>query len=352
MSDVTVEALADRLSHTPRGTCVCLDELAGWFGGLNCYKSAGGADVPHYLAMHGARTLKVDRKTGDRPTIYIPHAAVCIVGGIQPDTLKRVLLPEYYDNGLAARLLLVMPPTKAKKWTENEIPADVAEEIDRLFDALFALKPDHDVDGDDEPKSISLTEPAREAWAGFVNEHNQHLLSLEGPARAAGAKLEGYAARFALVFHCIEQATGETDNDFIDTPTLNAGIALARWFGTETQRVYQSMHQSDEERERDALQNWIATKGGCVTIRDLQRHLRRYANDSERARADLDALVKAGRGRWSYVAPTSRGGRPTEEFHLTDTADADQTPKHNGNGELCRRRRVSGNRDSINGEGQ
>jgi len=154
--DITIEATADRLLATPRGVLMGPEELSAWFGSFNQYKS-GGADVAHWLALHGARALKVDRKTGDRPTIYIPHAAVSISGTIQPGTLRRALLPEFFDNGLAARLLVTMPETRAKKWTDAEISDETMRAVDDLFDALYALRPDDGIDGP-EPKMIGLAD--------------------------------------------------------------------------------------------------------------------------------------------------------------------------------------------------
>ncbi len=54
VSDITVEALADRLEATPRGTLVAVDELAGWLSGLNQYKGGRGGDLAAYLNMHRA----------------------------------------------------------------------------------------------------------------------------------------------------------------------------------------------------------------------------------------------------------------------------------------------------------
>src|SRR5262249_9740784 len=160
-SDITVEALADRLCSTPRGTLVTLDEMAGWFGSFNQYKS-GGADVAHWLAMFGARALKVDRKTGDKTTMYIPFAAVSVTGTIQPATLRRVLLPEFFDNGLAARLLVAAPPAQPKRWTEDEIDEDLSHRVDQLLEGLYALKLAPGPEGD-APVMVDLSPDAKAA---------------------------------------------------------------------------------------------------------------------------------------------------------------------------------------------
>jgi hypothetical protein len=334
--DITIEALADRLLATPRGTLVQLEELSAWFGSFNQYK-AGGADVAHWLTLHGARALKVDRKSGDKTTIYVPHAAVSLTGTIQPGTLRRALLPEYFENGLAARLLAVMPPTRAKKFTEHEIAPELSARVDSLFANLFALRPAPGVNGDDEPVMVDLTDSGRQSWARFVAEHNERLQELVGPERAAGAKLEGYAARFALIFHCCQQAAGEKQIDYIDATDIEAGVELAQWFGVETRRVYRAMHETQADRQRRELLQWIAGRGGRVTPRDLQRNLRRYEHDLDAAEADLNDLVDRAHGAWEYAGSGQRG-RPTHVFCLADSpdfpmsrrTDADVNRKNNG----------------------
>ncbi len=318
-SDITVEALADRLLATPRGILIALDELAGWFGSFNQYKS-GGADVPHWLAMHGARAMKVDRKGGDKTTIYVPNAAVSVTGTIQPETLKRLLVPEFFENGLSARLLVTMPPTKAKKWNEREIDPKAAAEVEQLFSRLYSLRPSQGIDGDDEPVMVDLTDEARSTWGAFVNRHNEALQDMEGAARAAMAKLEGYAARIALVFHCVQQATGEKESDYIEVADIEAGITLAEWFGQETRRVYFSMHETKEARRRRELIEWIASKGGKVTVHDLKRNLRRYEREPDSAELELNQLVDLGCGAWSYQGEGQRG-RPTHVFCLAESPD-------------------------------
>ena len=108
--DTTVEAVAVLLLQNWRGLLMARDELAAWLGGFDRYAQGKGGDVPKWLEMHGGRSIMVDRKTGDRKTIYVPRAAVSVTGGIQPATLQRALGRAYFENGLAARLLLACPP--------------------------------------------------------------------------------------------------------------------------------------------------------------------------------------------------------------------------------------------------
>lgn len=316
-TDITIEAECDRLQSTTRGNLIAPDELGGWFGGFTRYRSE--SDVSHWLSLWGGRSLKVDRKNGDKPTIYIPYAAACITGTIQPDTLRRALIPEFYENGLAARVLVAMPPIAAKRWTEHEISYSTERAIDQLFDRLFCLKMVPAADGH-EPSMIDLTSDARIRWAAHVDQHGQRLLDMHGAERAAAAKLEAYAARFALIFHCVRQANGEKQLDFVDRQDIEHGIALADWFGQETRRVYAALGETSEARERRELLDLIQRHDGRVTARQVTHHCSRFAT-SEAAEMALRSLVDEGLGSFERQGPTARGGRPTFWFVLADSPD-------------------------------
>ena len=321
-SDVTVEALADRLEKSPRGLLVAVDELAGWFASFNQYRQGRGGDVTHYLSMHRAGLLKVDRKTGDKTTTLVPYAAVSVTGGIQPGTLGRVLTQDFFENGLAARLLVAMPPRKVKRWTEADVKPAVEQGLERVFDGLLALKPDADLDGDLCPVEMDLTDAAKAAWVAFYDAHGVEQGELEGGELAAWSKLEGYAARVALVIHLARLTSGDPDADErrVDELSMAAGIELARWFGREARRVYAVLRESDGERSvRDVL-DLVRQLSGRATVRDLVQRRRKYRNDPSAAEADLQSLADAGLGRWESPPPGPKGGHPSRVLVLVGGA--------------------------------
>ncbi len=334
-SDTTVEALADRLNNAPRGLLVARDELAGWLTSFNQYKAGQGGDVAHWLEMHRAGPLLVDRKTGDKTTTYVPRASICIAGGIQPETLRRCLTPEFYDNGLAARLLLAMPPRRVKRWTEADVDGNTLDAVGKLFAELLSFQPSTDVDGEPEPADVALTDEAKALWVAFYNAHAQEQAELGGELSAAWSKLEGYAARLALVAHCIRQASGEAVDAWrCDEQSIQAGIALADWFGHEAKRVYGVLCESQEDRDRRRLVELLQAKGGRATVRELSRSSRLCASAGE-WEAALNELAEAGVGRWQNPRPGAAGGHPARVFHLltqpgageaVDTLTVDRTP--------------------------
>jgi hypothetical protein len=332
-SDVTVEGLAVLLSDAPRGLLLIRDELAGWIASFDQYKPGNGADTAHWLTIHGARDLLVDRKTGDRKTIFVRRAAVSVVGGIQPGTLRRALGREHFENGLAARLLLTMPLRREKKWTEAEIDEDLDHRIDEILGRLLDLEPHHGDDGP-EPVVLGLTAGGKAAWIAFYDEHAGRLADATGDLAAVLSKIEGAAARLALIVHLVREAAGDRKiGKAIDEASITSGIALAQWYGREAERIYQVLSETDEDRQRRQVLDLIRRRGGTITANDLRRRSRLFAT-SEDAERFLDGLVKAGYGSWRDAGQGEAGGRPTREFTLSDVVSVSETQKPSENEEV------------------
>jgi hypothetical protein len=335
VSETTVEALAARLAYAPRGLLLCRDELAGWVQSFGQYKAGKGADSAHYLTMHGARSLMVDRKTGDMTTIYVPCAALPITGGIQPGILRLALAQEHFQSGLAARLLLAMPPRKAKRWSEAVVDEALESALADNFDRLYSLPMMVNAATEEPaPVPLGMSPDAKRKWVEFYNAHAEEQLELSGDLAAAWSKLEEYAARLALVVHLTRWAAGlaqigEPPGD-IDGVSVEAGITLSRWFGNEAQRVYAVLSESDEERERRELVELMQRKGGCVTVRELMRSSRRYRASADAARAALEKLVKERLAIPERADSGSAGGCPTTRYRLGsgDSGDGDTTSKN------------------------
>lgn len=349
VSDTTTEALAPILLGNPRGVLLARDELAGWLGSFDRYAKAGkaGADSAHWLSMHNGEAMTIDRKTGIPPTIHVPSASVSITGGIQPGILARALGQEHHESGMAARMLYAMPPRKAKQWTEADVDANTEAAVATVFDRLFSLTMEVDPESveplnpDLRPRLVRLTDHGKAAWVRFYNEHATEQAELSGDDAAAWSKLEGYAARLALVVHLTRWAAaqknpagdsgGPTESSGrpaagfaaslvttfppVDEASIAAGVVLARWFGDEARRVYAILSESDDDRETRRLVELIQRTGGDVSGRELVQRSRMFKTVAD-AEAALSRLVKAGAGSWVTPEQRGRGGPKARRFVL------------------------------------
>jgi hypothetical protein len=327
VSDTTVEALAPILLANPRGLLLARDELPGWFGSFDRYAGKGkaGADSANWLSMFNAESIIVDRKTSIPRTIYIPQAAACVSGGVQPPILRRALGQEHRESGLAARLLLTCPPRKAKRWTEADIDPSEDAKLVRLFDRLYELQPTTGNDDEPQPALVRLSASAKGTWITYYNAHAIEQVDLTGDMAAAWSKLEEYAARLALVIHFTRWAAGDmSEEKELDLTSMNAGIVLAKWFKHEARRIYAMLDESDPERDNRRLLDWIGRKGGTVAPREVQQGCR-WLKEHGAAETALDELVKTGRGTWREVPTTAKGGRPAHVFVLSTPSTVYET---------------------------
>jgi hypothetical protein len=332
VSDTTVEALAPILLANPRGVLLACDELAGWLGSFDRYSvGKGRGDAAHWLSMHNAESIIVDRRTGVPRTIFVPYAAVCVCGGIQPGTLHRALGVEHRESGLAARLLLTCPPRRAKVWTDADIDAAAQAEIVRLFDRLFNLQPVITDDGELCPVVVRLSADAKPAWTAYFNTLNAEQVELDGELAAAWSKLEEYAPRLALVIHFIRWAADDptlVSPDIVDEVSMRAGITLAEWFKNEARRVYALLAETPKDRDIRRLIEWLERRGGSATARDAFTGCR-WLREPGAAEAALEELVKGSHGTWESTPPGQRG-QPTRHFRLLRVSSNDLFPEENG----------------------
>jgi hypothetical protein len=321
VSDTTVEKVVELLEQNPRGLLLVRDELGGWIGSFQRYRTKG-SDLPFWLEVFRAGPYLYDRKTGDKRRIYVPRAAVSNCGSITPGALRSVLTAEHLDHGLGARLILAMPPRREKHWTEARIPADVASAYEDLLVKLLALDGDQDDQGELIPAEVGLNQDAKPVWIRFYNGWAKLTAAAEGDLASAYSKLEGMAARFTLLHHTVvELMAGRDGRADIGPESVKAGATLARWFGNEAHRIYSTLSETPAERDVRQLIEWLQQRGGSVTARDLQRSNARKYPSSKAANAALEELVKNGLGQWEQTSTTPHGGQPARRSSLRPTPD-------------------------------
>ena len=308
VSDSTVEAIAGILADNPRGVLLERDELAGWLAGFDRYKAGGAgrvsSEVGHWLSMHNAGTIRVDRKSSGR--VFVPRASLSIVGGIQPATLTQVIGQEHVGNGLLARFLLAAPPRRRKHFNTTTADFATVEAMRRLFDTLHGLAM---LDG--QPKRLPLAADGRAAFETFYARHAIRQEEASGPIASMLAKAEATAARLALVIHVCRQAGDEPMLPHaVDATSVRLGVGLAEWFAAEWERVYEATvgcaAKTDPEGE---LLAWIEMQGGEVSRREISQQVRRYR---DAALLDRTIATLAGSGRVeTFARHGERGGRPS-----------------------------------------
>src|SRR5262249_7493194 len=143
--------------------------------------------------------------------LAVRGAAASVTGTIQPNTLAAALDQDAREAGLAARLLLAMPPAQRRVWTEVDVSEDVLERLQHLLrDLVGKVKPEDVIKR--KPVVLSLTAGGKALWVEWFNEWGAVQDAAEGDLASAYAKIEAAAARLALLHHVVGwTAAGESD---------------------------------------------------------------------------------------------------------------------------------------------
>src|SRR5262249_15695781 len=161
---------------------------------------------------------------------------------------------------------------RTKQWSDMEVDPDLEAAVVNVMDNLFALKPTINAEGDRKPRILGLTARAKELFIQFFNAHARDQMTLGQDLAAPWSKLEGYAARLALLIHCIRFAAADPtleDPGQVDDVSMEAGIKLSDWFGNEAKRVYAMLSETQEEADQRELIELIKRHGGDITARQL-----------------------------------------------------------------------------------
>ncbi len=299
-TDPTTEALGPILAKNPRGLIVAPDEMTRWVMSMDQYKNGKGGDRPFYLSTWNGEPIFIDRAKHMREPIVVPHPFLTVVGGLTPDMLSALPEGQGRDDGFIARLLFAYPDRVKRRYSEEGIPDDVANEWARVAEALWSLGM-QEVEGKPFPRVVRMNHGAGEQWRAWCQAHyaeqeaDDFRDSMEGP----WGKLEAYTARLALILHLMDLMSDPTrpkSDDLPDLPrrTIEAAFRLVAYFKSHALRVYAAMGGKADDGGDDvrSLVRWIRRHELTeFAERDITRNMRRLRDDPAAMEDALDWMI-------------------------------------------------------------
>ena len=304
MSDATTEVVVKRLGITPRGILLYRSELAAWIKSFNAYKQAGG-DEQTWIEFWDSDEYQLDRKTNDEE-VFIPAAAVSVLGGIQPKVLVECFDPGKFASGLVPRLLITHPPQRNSCWTDAEVTASDQRVWSDII-MKIRLTPFHSLDTNTQQFQPHILKPSVTGRARHTSSYNEIcdlMKSMDENARAFASKSRVMSARLALCVHGLTMASAEGVPGIMTQPevsqeAIEAGWKLARWFLNEQLRVYGMARAEFGMKKLRVFLSKIKGKfGDSVSVRALQSSNGRRYKHAQEAFTALNELVEAGLGTW------------------------------------------------------
>ena len=310
IADATVERLAVILAEQPRGTLLTRDELAGWLQGMTRY-AGGGSDRPFWLEAYGGRGHTVERM--GRPPVHVDRLSIGVVGGIQPDRLRSLLLKSD-DDGLLARFLPLWPdPAPIRR------PAGLPDEdfIETALTQLHRLNMATNEQDEQRPWFVPFSDAARGRLDAFRHAVRGWEAGAEGLLLSFIGKLPGLSVRLSLILTYLDWLTGQDMEPIeIDAGTFErAALFMETYALPMARRSYEDASLPKAERGARRLLSIIQENTWeRFTSRELLRLDRRGLSTASDLNPALAVLVEADVIRPIEDEPGPRGGRPAKLF--------------------------------------
>jgi hypothetical protein len=326
LEDTTIEGAQDVFKDTIDGVLCLQDELSGWFGAMDKYSShrGGAKDRGFWLQAWNGGPYAVNRI--NRGAFLIENLSACVLGGIQPDLIRKVAA-ETVDDGLLQRLLpIVLVPGAAGR---DEDMLDATKDYGDLVQRLYALG---------RPELLFFDDGAQAIRRALEQRHLE-LMALGAIHRKLAAhigKYDGVFARLCVIWHCIEHADERLPPEVTEETAQRVARFMHEFLLPHALAFYAGVLNLADEHERlSAVAGYIlAHKLQRITNRDVQRGDRTMRKltrrDTEAVFEQLEAL-----GWVSRSAPP----RPTDPPHWVVNEHCHQLFENRAKEEAERRQR-------------
>jgi len=292
INDGTIEKIADLLCSNTRGLLVFRDELSGWFNNLN--KPDKTNDRSFLLeSWNGNKPYTVDRI--GRGTTHIPTNRLSILGGIQPDVYRKIVLESSTGtqggDGLLQRFqIAVYPDIKGKVTFVDKAPnTEAIKEFEEKLISLAGWS-------DDEPEEIVLKFNKTafehyEKWS-LGNELLFRDDTLPPSLEAHYSKYRGLVPSIAAIFHVLNNDDFES-NLLIDDETIASAISYVEYLRSHAERIYALPEQVVLKGAKSILKQYDKL-ADTFTVRDIYRKRWSGLTSKELVEPALAILEEAG----------------------------------------------------------
>ena len=260
LEDTTIEAAQEVLKDSPDGVLCIQDELAGWFGAMDKYAGRGAAkDRGFWLQSFHGGPYAVNRIS--RGHFMIENLSISLLGGIQPDPIRKVAA-DTIDDGLLQRLI---PIVLCRGSAGKDAPTSrAAARYNKLVEWLR--------ERERPPVPLQFNDAALVIREELEQRHTD-LMACEAINRKLAAhigKYDGLFARLCLLWHCIEGAEG-----LIVTEHTAHRVAdfMHRFLLPHATSFYAGMLELSDDHDRlTKVAGYILAKNlSRITNRDVQR---------------------------------------------------------------------------------
>ena len=269
VTDSTSEAIANIQNNQPNnGFLGYFDELKQLIGQSNSYRGGKGADFEKLLSGRDGSGFKVNRASGKR--ISCSRSGYSILGGIQPEVLRKQMGDFSDGNGFWARFIWVNQPMQRKPFPDDEVNINISSLLRSLYKFLGEID-----------NTFVLSPKAKEKYKDwYIYVEDRKLQEVKPALQAVWSKSQRLVGELALLLHCLTYAVeGQQPPSEVEPEILDAAIKLAKFYIGQIELIH-----ADGEPESSNQPNTytklieLSKRKGWITARDVKTSIRSYRN--------------------------------------------------------------------------
>lgn len=263
-NETSIQSMTVLQNQNPRGVLVFRDELTGLL--VKWDREDGADERAYFLEGWNGNGSYTDCKIG-RGITDAKQLCISVLGGIQPDKLKRYLYQALQGNndGLMQRLQLAVWPDEPTHWEWIDATPD-KQEKERVYGIVKALA---DLDFQaygaeqglhDQRPFFRFDQAAQQRFhAWFTTLQTVKLKGEEHPLMVEHlGKFRSLMPSLALIFHLVEVADDKTQGPITD-PSAQKAIQWCEYLESHARRIY-AMAESPEHEAAVRLATKIKAK--------------------------------------------------------------------------------------------
>ncbi len=306
VNDATVEKLGELLNQNPNGLLLERDELSGFIQGLERHDRQ--SDKAFYLeAWNGNSSFTYDRI--GRGTLDISKVTVSIIGGIQPDKIKKqihgALNGDESNDGFIQRFQMMVYPDISKSWKYvDEYPSKHAKDrVNEVFERLAIVEANEQI-------KLRFDAEAQNIFIEWLTEHEKKIR--KGGMHPA---IEGHLTKYrslvpslALIIYLAES----TEYEAVSRSALLKACAWASYLESHMYRVY-SIGDNQNQVNAQLLSDRLNKLPDTFTLRDVAQ--KKWAGLGRDTKLVQEALQILEDHNYIHgIECENTGGRPTVQY--------------------------------------
>lgn len=248
LEDYTLEALLKAHDHNKRGVGVYKDELKGFFGDMNKYRSKG-SDEEFWLQSFNNSSYQVNRVTV-RP-MRVDSLCINLCGGIQPDVMSEIARTAN-NNGIIERFLYTSPVTTHEYNFRNTDDTNTAQWLSAYNASIMEIYHNFEYsDPEVDDVHVKMTPEAFDQMKRIDDRLTDIKKSEAESDRIIGycSKLQTYSPRFALLSWVLRGCVADSYPQYVEPIDFRNAAKMVGYFLATAKKVYFDSEAKQEAKE-------------------------------------------------------------------------------------------------------